>query len=333
MSLVITTGFNIVPELPRVQISSAGEDQTILCGVSTIFLEATVGPPENLPGHVFLWEQIEGSSVTLSSINTFTTSYPFTETSDKIFRFWVDKGAAEEQFQDVAVFHTPTSFTTFSKTSTARSFDNRLSASGVVCDDITASVIAQPGQPSTSEGKETNLQTSMVVQWSHPGDAAFDQYIVYYTVLENGTPVAQIPSMLPTNIGDPVGPPTDTLEYDNANFTDYSINTFYNVNGKELSIESCSKDFSNILIPDVQAYNSTSTFSTGNQTSFDSVKFSFLTNAYSSTGIFSSQNQNNINIIKFSFETQELTDNFFSSYDVEQRTFEISRTDQQGIGS
>lgn len=96
-------------ELPEVTLLSAGADQLILCGVSTIFLEATVDNPANLVGHTLEWEQLTGPPATTTTPNQLTTSYPFSDTVDKVWRFYIDRGTPAEQFADTNVFHTPTS--------------------------------------------------------------------------------------------------------------------------------------------------------------------------------------------------------------------------------
>lgn len=92
--------------IPQVVLISAGEDTFVACG-STVGLLGVVDIPANLPGHAILWEQLTGTPVVLSNTDTLGTSYPFVERSDKTFRLWIDKGLPEQQFKDVAVFHTP----------------------------------------------------------------------------------------------------------------------------------------------------------------------------------------------------------------------------------
>jgi len=96
-------------QLPNVLLLSAGVDQTIICGSSTIFLDAVVDDEQLLTGHSMLWEQLTGATVVLSTPNALSTTFQFLEPTDKIFRFWLDKGTPYAQSANVRIFHTPTS--------------------------------------------------------------------------------------------------------------------------------------------------------------------------------------------------------------------------------
>lgn len=91
-----------------VVLVTAGDDQQQVCA-STIYLSASI--IGNTTGHTFLWEQISGSAITLIQ-NTTTTAYYIVDINptDKVFRFWVDKGKYNEQYQDITVYSSPSSF-------------------------------------------------------------------------------------------------------------------------------------------------------------------------------------------------------------------------------
>lgn len=112
---------------------SAGEIEFYICdtGVRSITLTPTmIGP---LPGHTFEWELISfggdpllplpnmtvGSIFPVSAPGTFMYDLQFGvmplfttvfSTDDMVWRFYVDRGTPQEQFKDVTIFFTPTSF-------------------------------------------------------------------------------------------------------------------------------------------------------------------------------------------------------------------------------
>lgn len=69
-----------------------------------IYLEATIRGNES--GHTFLWEQIEGVAQTITQ-TTNTQAYFTRNTtgSDLVFRYWIDKGRLNEQFEDMIIQH------------------------------------------------------------------------------------------------------------------------------------------------------------------------------------------------------------------------------------
>lgn len=103
----VLSKINITPKNDVVLVT-AGNDQQQVCA-STIYLSASI--IGNTTGHTFLWEQISGSAITLIQ-NTTTTAYYIVDINptDKVFRFWIDKGKYNEQYQDITVYSTPTSF-------------------------------------------------------------------------------------------------------------------------------------------------------------------------------------------------------------------------------
>lgn len=92
-----------------VRLLSAGGSQYLLCPPTDIELAADISDLTNVRNHTFLWEQISGPAVILASTDTPGTSFPFADTQDKVFRFYIDPGTNREQYKDVNVFYTPTS--------------------------------------------------------------------------------------------------------------------------------------------------------------------------------------------------------------------------------
>lgn len=103
----VLSKINITPKNDVVLVT-AGDDQQQVCA-STIYLSASI--IGNVTGHTFLWEQISGSAITLIQ-NSTTTAYYIVDINptDKVFRFWIDKGKYNEQYQDITVYSTPSSF-------------------------------------------------------------------------------------------------------------------------------------------------------------------------------------------------------------------------------
>ena len=96
----------------KVAIRSASPVQFIICYEigSIISLEAVVQDYQNQRNVEFDWEQIEGTTVVLSHPKELVTTFEYTDNSDKIFRFYIDKDTARETSIDCRVYHTPISF-------------------------------------------------------------------------------------------------------------------------------------------------------------------------------------------------------------------------------
>lgn len=93
----------------RVKLLTAGDTLYFLCPPGDITLEATVSDTTNLRNHILLWEQTKGPDVIFSATDQLSTTFPFADTDDKEFRFYLDKGTPQEQMKDLEVFYTPTS--------------------------------------------------------------------------------------------------------------------------------------------------------------------------------------------------------------------------------
>lgn len=81
---------------------SAGQDQNVICA-SIVELEAQVLVGD-INNHTFEWEQLEGTPVVLENADTLTPWFINPNTTDFVFRFWIDRGTPFERFDDVNVF-------------------------------------------------------------------------------------------------------------------------------------------------------------------------------------------------------------------------------------
>ena len=95
----------------RVKLLTAGEDTYRLTNVTggTVDIAAVVNDSANLRNVKIEWVQVSGEEVTLSSTDTLETSYIDSDSSDKSFEVYLDKGTNREQKKDVTFYKTPTS--------------------------------------------------------------------------------------------------------------------------------------------------------------------------------------------------------------------------------
>lgn len=93
-----------------VKLLTAGDSQLYLCDPGEpIRLQADINDYTNIRNHVFEWVQVDGPIITLTKVDDFTSTFPFADTFDKTFRFYVDRNTPQEQFEEVTIFYTPTS--------------------------------------------------------------------------------------------------------------------------------------------------------------------------------------------------------------------------------
>lgn len=103
--------FQVVYSTKKVQAGvidffTAGDDQITVCDPGATLTATVIG---DLTGHTILWEQIVGLPVTFTTpLDQLSVSYTQTTFEDKVFRFWIDKGTGQQQFDDVNVFGAPT---------------------------------------------------------------------------------------------------------------------------------------------------------------------------------------------------------------------------------
>lgn len=239
----------------QVELVTAGEDQLHIC-TPTIYLEGIVSG--DLLGHTIEWEQIGGTLVTLINPNTLTPHFDFVDNTNKEFRLYIDRGTPYEQYDDVTILKTPTSFPQCSFDETQNTYSDPLNPIPVACDDITMEVEVIVPPPTSLEGEETGYIINYILRWLHPGDPVKDLHIEQYRVYENTLEVDRLPDTPIPNAGDIQGtgggPPSETLEYYGVPAV-YRIDTHYNIGGREFIRESCDKDFSGVVTPSVRAYN------------------------------------------------------------------------------
>lgn len=93
--------------LNSITLVTAGPEQQTLCD-PIVYLEAIV--VGEIAGHSFQWEQISGTpAVDIITVSETQAYYLVTGLpgSDKVFRFWVDRGTILEQFADITIRTTP----------------------------------------------------------------------------------------------------------------------------------------------------------------------------------------------------------------------------------
>jgi hypothetical protein len=234
---------NTSKKLPRFKVTliSAGPDQLIFCG-DTVYLQAIVDNPTLLDGHTMLWEQLEGPPVPLATPHQIATSYPFVETTDKKFRFWLDKGTLVEQYADMEVWHTPKSVVH------TTSLGHEVVVWGVPSDPIpcdTFNAIIDTIIPPVDGNHYDSVPVTfnVLITWDIPAYVDGQPFITQYIVYENGSPVATIP----------VSEPREYI----GGLNTYSILTEYNIRQQYSSAMSCEKDFSGLIIPSLHVVDDT----------------------------------------------------------------------------
>lgn len=95
-----------------IAIQDVSPVQFIICEAFgyIITLEAVLNDYVNHRNVTLEWKQIKGTLAILSHPNETVTTFTYTDTSDKIFRFYIDRGTARETYIDARVYHTPLSF-------------------------------------------------------------------------------------------------------------------------------------------------------------------------------------------------------------------------------
>ena len=90
--------------VPFIQFN-AGQDQNVLCA-EIVELEAVVLQGD-INDHIFEWEQLDGTPVLLENANTLSPWFINPNTTDFVFRFWVDRNTPFERFSDVFISRNP----------------------------------------------------------------------------------------------------------------------------------------------------------------------------------------------------------------------------------
>lgn len=92
-------------QMPAAMVN-AGQDLTSLCA-NQVTLTGTFISSEPIENYAFLWEQLSGPLVALNNPTSLVTSYSYTQTTDRTFRLWCNKGQPNQTWDDVTVFGTP----------------------------------------------------------------------------------------------------------------------------------------------------------------------------------------------------------------------------------
>jgi hypothetical protein len=94
----------------KVRIKTGGTDQMSVCPPAFIYLEGSVNDYTNLRNHVFEWVQVSGPATTLIRVDEMRSYFaPSLASIDQTFRFYIDRGTTNEQFDELVVYYTPTS--------------------------------------------------------------------------------------------------------------------------------------------------------------------------------------------------------------------------------
>lgn len=155
---------------PITLINNGDNIQQVLC-TAFIYMEAIVSG--DMSGHTFEWVQISGSLTTLEYVTPLKTFYTNDGTS-KIFRFYVDRGTAVEQYSTFIINTKPTSY--ISTPSDAGSSYTLYEPYG----HSVYSIIDYYDDP-TSAGKATYDYDHPVLVWTSP---AFNKPVKNYIVQE-----------------------------------------------------------------------------------------------------------------------------------------------------
>ncbi len=259
--------------LAQVILVDAGEDQYHIC-TPVITLSANING--DITGHTVEWVQIKGTTVVLEQANTLTPYFNQVDTTDKAFRLYIDRNTPNEQYGDVNVFKTPTTFPTYSFYGVQHTFEKGLNPLPVYCNDISGFVEVGVNPPSLLEGDESGFTTTVIVSWDHPGELE-DKHIEQYRVVENNIEVASIPAIPVSDAGDGGGPPSDTLEY-LGGLNTYRIDTYYNIQGIHSVRQSCDVDLTTLAIPDVAIINTAieGGFDEGSSSKFERTNYTYL---------------------------------------------------------
>lgn len=301
--------------LMDVRLLSAGDDQTLYCGL-IVQLNAIVDQPLNLPGHVVSWEQLDGAPVTLSDASTLHPWYPFTETSDKLFRVWMDRGTPIEQHDDVYVYHTPTSKYTCSFNGD-HYFNRFVPTDEVPCSSIVGTVIVTPLPPQGTLNDNDSASIRFELVWNLPQHVDLQPLLTEMVVYENGVPVQ---SYLPT----------DTRKYIGG-LSVYSILSKFNVRGTFIEDMSCEKDYTGSIVPNTRIINDTLPNESISTAITTIIKYTNDVLRQTSSVVPLSISTESIAIQKYTFErlTHESKN---SPASISTEKINITRTDPSGIG-
>lgn len=160
---------SISKRLPPVELITAGDTQQVVC-TPMVYLSATV--VGNLDGHTTEWEQIDGtptvSIITVNATNAYYEVANGNAGSDKIFRFWVDKGKTYQQALDVTIRTTPADIVPDTLKGSSLNTDISVDAAfTITVYNLTADFAFDYNIPFNSHGE--SFSSDFYLAWNLPG--------------------------------------------------------------------------------------------------------------------------------------------------------------------
>lgn len=162
---------------------NAGVDQYATCDLE-LTLTATVNG--NLSGHTIMWEQMSGSTqiIWLTPTNQLSVTYAVVGggSSDRVFRFYIDKGTPLEQFDDVTSWGTPTESEPYTYSSTNTGVSTDTPCRNIPCGSVLSTYRVFP-LPSIAGTAVVNPTSGFAINWSWP--TCDLSYFIGATVVHN----------------------------------------------------------------------------------------------------------------------------------------------------
>lgn len=173
---------------------TAGVDQFATCATEVILTAVVDG---NLGGHTTWWEQISGDTqiVWLTPQNQLEATFAVIGggSSDRIFRFYIDKGTPLEQYDDVTTWGTPTSILINSCSLGFNAITTDVDCRNVSCSSIYTWYMFPT--PSVEGSSAINPTTNFAISWSWPTCDLL--YLKDVTISYNNGPIVVLDSVSP----------------------------------------------------------------------------------------------------------------------------------------
>jgi len=206
----------------------AGIDQLVLCSLSVYLNANVIG---DLTGHTTEWEQLTGNIVPLITDSNIQSHFIKTESSDKIFRFWIDRYTIFAQYDDVTIWGTPTETTPASLFgSTFRT--GLTNVDPVPCSSIAATINISAPPPISLQGDGPPASVVFIITWSLPSNPLYSAYLTSMELYENNILVGTYS-------------PVATRTYTGIPAI-YKVLSKFNVNGILTNSVSCNADFTGL---------------------------------------------------------------------------------------
>lgn len=162
---------------------SAGEDQIAICAPE-VTLVATIDGV--LAGHTVFWEQLSGDQVLwLTPQNQIVVTFATVSagSTDRVFRFYVDKGTPLEQHDDIVVWGTPTEQETTLVSICSIPPSTDIACRNIPCDSV--HIEYDLGAPTIMGTATVNPLTGYSIAWNSP--TCDTNWFVSTTVIHNDT--------------------------------------------------------------------------------------------------------------------------------------------------